>query len=485
MSSADFTCINPLVMDATELTKAISSQLSNEDASQRAQSDSPSYWTSDAETLRSSSNIGDISFGTGHSIYSSKISPIIEQACHEVILVTCFWAQSETSSVLNDSLRKLAAKATEMGKLIRVRVYFSSSSLFQKLFHSPSLKGKIYSPSSWQSTFGLPSADELTGLDLQIKSIFVLPFSVMHPKFIIIDRQRVLLLSCNVSWEDWFEGCMDLGGPIVDQFVRFFQEFWAEEPDSRPPPYTMTSKADPVDGQQFSPISPLAVRRVDMSGVPSVLLPSPHHWNPQIRMPWQRSSKPPSTPLNICLLGLFAKASDNVFIQTPNITAQPVLDALLSALSRGVNIRIVTSEKLMVLEQLVTAGTTNKRCMQWLISQHRQLLNRHRSASASPGRLESGMIGNDAGTLRIEYYRPRAGEGRAPSEPVQSHLKLTIVDDRIAVHGSGNMDRASWYTSQELDVAFISSELVSSIKGGLAQAMQGRSEILYDNSGQH
>ncbi|RMY08923.1 hypothetical protein D0868_04526 [Hortaea werneckii] len=460
-------------MDATELTKAISSQLSNEDASQRAQSDSPSYWTSDAETLRSSSNIGDISFGTGHSIYSSKISPIIEQACHEVILVTCFWAQSETSSVLNDSLRKLAAKATEMGKLIR------------KLFHSPSLKGKIYSPSSWQSTFGLPSADELTGLDLQIKSIFVLPFSVMHPKFIIIDRQRVLLLSCNVSWEDWFEGCMDLGGPIVDQFVRFFQEFWAEEPDSRPPPYTMTSKADPVDGQQFSPISPLAVRRVDMSGVPSVLLPSPHHWNPQIRMPWQRSSKPPSTPLNICLLGLFAKASDNVFIQTPNITAQPVLDALLSALSRGVNIRIVTSEKLMVLEQLVTAGTTNKRCMQWLISQHRQLLNRHRSASASPGRLESGMIGNDAGTLRIEYYRPRAGEGRAPSEPVQSHLKLTIVDDRIAVHGSGNMDRASWYTSQELDVAFISSELVSSIKGGLAQAMQGRSEILYDNSGQH
>ncbi|RMY52852.1 hypothetical protein D0865_05569 [Hortaea werneckii] len=342
-------------MDATELTKAISSRLSNEDASQRAQNDSPSYWTSDAETLRSSSNIGDISFGTGHSIYSSKISPIIEQACHEVVLVTCFWAQSETSSVLNDSLRKLAAKATEMGKLIR----------------------------------------------------------------------------------------------------------------------------------RFPAVSPLAVRRMDANGVPSVFLPSPHHWNPQIRMPWQRSPKPPPTPLNICLLGLFAKASDNVFIQTPNITAQPVLDALLAALSRGVNIRIVTSERLMVLEQLVTAGTTNKRCVQWLISQHRQLLNRHRSASASPGELESGMIGEDAGTLRIEYYRPRAGEGRAPSEPVQSHLKLTIVDDRIAVHGSGNMDRASWYTSQELGVAFISSELVSSIKGGLAEAMQGRSEILYDSSGQH
>ncbi|RMZ03554.1 hypothetical protein D0864_02946 [Hortaea werneckii] len=459
-------------MDATELTKAIRSQLSNADSSQRARNDSPSYWTSDAETLQSSSSIGDISFGTGHSIYSSKITPIIEQACHEVILVTCFWAHSDTSSILNDSLRKLAAKATEMGKLIR------------KLFHPPSLKGKTYSPASWQSAFGLPSADELTGLDLQIKSIFVLPFSVMHPKFIIIDRQRVLLPSCNVSWEDWFEGCMDLSGPIVDQFVRFFQEFWAEESDMRPPPYTVTSKADQVDGQQSSPVSPLAVRRVDMSGVPSVFLPSPHHWNPQIRMPWQQSSKPPPTPLNICLLSLFAKASDHIFIQTPNITAQPVLDALLAALSRGVNIHVVTSEKLMVLEQLVTAGTTNKRCMQWLISQHRQLLDRQGSTLASPGELESGMIGKDVGALKIEYYRPRTIQDRAGSEPVQSHLKLTVVDDRIAVHGSGNMDRASWYTSQELGVAFVSSELVSTIKGALVEAMQGRSEVLYDSSGQ-
>ncbi|KAI7381257.1 hypothetical protein KC328_g12350 [Hortaea werneckii] len=469
-------------MDAEEITKAISSQLSNANSSQQARNDSPSYWTSDAETLRSSSSIGDISFGTGHSIYSSKISSVMEQACHEVILVTCFWAQSETSNVLNDSLRKLAAKATEMAKLIRVRVYFSSSSLFQKLFHSPSLKGKTYSPSSWQSTFGLPSADELTGLDLQIKSIFVLPFSVMHPKFIIIDRQRVLLPSCNVSWEDWFEGCMDLSGPIVDQFVRFFQEFWAEQTDMLPPPYTVASKTDQVDGQRSSPVSPLAVRRVDMSSVPSVFLPSPHHWNPQIRMPWQQSSKPPPTPLNICLLSLFDKASANIFIQTPNVTAQPVLDALLAALGRGVNIRIITSEKLMVLEQLVTAGTTNKRCMQWLISQHQQLLDRHGSTFASPGELESGMIGKNVGRLQIEYYRPRAMQDRAGSEPVQSHLKLTVVDDRIAVHGSGNMDRASWYTSQELGVAFVSSELVSAIKGALVEAMQGRSEVLYDSN---
>ena len=123
-----------------------------------------------------------------------------------------------------------------------------------------------------------------------------------------------------------------------------------------------------------------------------------------------------------------------------------------------------------------------ERQVQWLISQHRQLLDRHGSTFASPGELESGMIGKNVGRLQIEYYRPRAMQDRAGSEPVQSHLKLTVVDDRIAVHGSGNMDRASWYTSQELGVAFVSSELVSAIKGALVEAMQGRSEVLYDSN---
>src|ERR1700712_3723330 len=97
------------------------------------------------------------------------------------------------------------------------------------LFHTSSPHGQDHQPSTWPKTLGLPSADELLGLDIQIKSIFVRPFCVMHPKFIIIDRQMVWLPSCNVSWESWFEGCISLSGPIVDTFVDFWQQFWVRD----------------------------------------------------------------------------------------------------------------------------------------------------------------------------------------------------------------------------------------------------------------
>lgn len=62
------------------------------------------------------------------------------------------------------------------------------------------------------------------------------------------------------------------------------------------------------------------------------------------------------------------------------------------------------------------------------------------------------------GCLEIYYFSgPTAGASEEPdSVPVSSHLKLTIVDDAIVVLGSGNMDRASWYTSQELGIGITS-----------------------------
>ena len=38
--------------------------------------------------------------------------------------------------------------------------------------------------------------------------------------------------------------------------------------------------------------------------------------------------------------------------------------------------------------------------------------------------------------------------------PVLSHFKMTMVDDDYLVLGSGNMDRASWWTSQEIGLLF-------------------------------
>ena len=86
----------------------------------------------------------------------------------------------------------------------------------------------------------------------------------------------------------------------------------------------------------------------------------------------------------------------------------------------------------------------------------------------SPTHLEDVEIGvgaHNTGSLRIGYYRPTTIYQR-------SHIKCSTIDDRIVVLGSGNMDRASWYTSQELGIAIEGEETAK----GIWKAIEGDSE---------
>nr|POF01377.1 hypothetical protein CFP56_21325 [Quercus suber] len=439
--------------------------------------DHPNYWSNIPASLISTCDINAIVLGTGHNVYETSIIPAIRQARTEVILVTCFWARSTTLHMLNDALCHLSARALQNDTKIKVRICFSSSSLFQKLLHTSSLEGHTYKHDTLQSELGLPGLELLQGLDLEVKSMFVLPFSVMHPKFVLVDRQQVFLPSCNVSWEDWFEGCVVMSGELVEQFIIFWREFWAGESDKStappraPNPGRATAISSHVRGEE--------TRLQALRSIPAIFLPSPHHTDPKFSAPWHRCISPPPTPLNLYLLTLFSLSGKSIYIQTPNLTSPPVLSALVSALSRGVDITILTSERLMVLEQLVTAGTTTSRCVKSLVRRHRRLrATTHRRGDD----LEAALTSSTIGKLNISYYEPRAVGYREQSvaEPVQSHLKLTIVDDQVVVLGSGNLDRASWFTSQELGVALVSIGVVKAVREHLAVAMVGRSRVVYD-----
>lgn len=145
----------------------------------------------------------------------------------------------------------------------------------------------------------------------------------------------------------------------------------------------------------------------------------------------------------------------------------------MDALQRGVELHILTSARLMILEQLVTAGTTTHRCVNRFIKTYQNLANSKPRAHD----VEQGLL--PPGKLRIDYYQPRPKEA---NEPVQSHAKLTIVDREIVVFGSGNMDRASWYTSQELGVAVYSKSLVAVVMERLEQERSGRSQLVFDSA---
>jgi phosphatidylserine/phosphatidylglycerophosphate/cardiolipin synthase-like enzyme len=74
--------------------------------------------------------------------------------------------------------------------------------------------------------------------------------------------------------------------------------------------------------------------------------------------------------------------------------------------------------------------------------------------------------------LKIGYFKPKKRAG----EPVKSHLKLMIVNEEITVLGSGNMDRASWFTSQELGVALLSKKVAGDVASCVGLGLEDRVE---------
>lgn len=466
--------------------------------------------------------------GTGASIYTQELLPAMLSADHEIILVTCYWARSETLTGIRLALEQLARRrasqhaaaaataappgapststsTTPLPPPLRVRICFSSRSVLQKLFHTPSRRGHDYPPSTWEAQLGLPAPALLAagGIDLRATSLFFLPFSVMHPKFLVVDRRRAFVPSCNVSWEPWLEACLALvrraprgggggGGDPIDGLLDFYRRVWERDLDLDLsfPEAALGRHAPADDAAAFSIIRSPADTSVKLSGidVPSSAvewLPSWHHRNPRFCFfPWQ-TPKAPDTPLNNALLRLFREAARHIYIQTPNITSPPVMSAIMDALSRGVDVTIVTSLNMMVWEQLLTAGTTAERCIKVLTRRYSRLCNKstqargHRpslSLSPSPGDLEAQVA--RPGALKISYFRPLAGS-TAEEEPVQSHVKLTIFDGEQTVLGSGNMDRASWFTSQELGVLVRSAAFATAIKSVADQALEGRLDSFY------
>jgi len=454
-----------------------------------------SYTAAAASSLITKSSLSHLHLGTGASLYSN-ITPLLLSTTSELILVTCFWAPSHTLATLNNVLLSLSSKAltrdpTGVSK-IRVRICLSSLSLWQKLFQVQEAYGCSYPPKQWETKLGLPKPEDLKGLDLEVRCRFFRPLSVMHPKFIMVDGETVVLPSCNVSWEDWFEGGVVLSGAVVGHFRGFWERHWGG--------YRVSKGA----GAQFVPFRDAANERytgleadrsirgdvlpkrvaLDIREVDTVFLESDYHVNPYFMpFPWQCTPPPPRTPLNAFLLSVFRTVERRIYIQTPNVTAISVLNAILDMLRRGVEVHILTSERLMILEQLVTAGTTTARCMQRLIKRYQDMEARAGLQSPTQERLmeEGGLV--LPGRLVVEYYQPARSQtrGQACEEPVQSHLKLTVADDELVILGSGNMDRASWYTSQELGVAFYSSALAETLQTTLEALLKPRKKLLFDS----
>ena len=472
------------------LSRAIETSLSLQELPPNAwtSENAPYPWNANPSTLQSLSHPSSFTTGTGLDVYSDVLLPALEAAEQEVILVTCFWAPSDALTRLSSGLKRLSRKALARndGSRIRVRICLSSRSLLQKLLHTSSRGGHVYPPSSWSSRLGLPPPDEVRGLDLRVKSLFFRPFSVMHSKFLVVDRRRAWMPSCNVSWELWYECCIALDGPVVRSLLDFWEHFWGCDGFAQDSLEATPDRSSGIAANGRDPSSPLdmTTRANTLSLPPSlvlvILLPSQHHSSLRQSFPFWFITTPryPLTPLNVTLIHLLTTAETSIHIITPNLTSPPVIKALLVALERGVDVSLTTNRRMMVVEQLLTAASLTEFWAWRLAKQYRRLQARAAKAatnSASQARdLEEARRPGALGGLRIRYFRSAASG--SSSGPVKCHVKCAAVDGKIVVLGSGNQDRASWYTSQELGVALCGEEVVGRIWRALSAGLEGRTE---------
>lgn len=166
-------------------------------------------------------------------------------------------------------------------------------------------------------------------------------------------------------------------------------------------------------------------------------------------------------PQNECFLSLVRNAQRNIFIQTPDLNAEALLPSLIDAVRRGVEVTYYV-------------------CMGY--NDAGELLpNQNGTNEMAANRLFSELETKDEiDRLRVHFYVAADQDHPIHNEFKQRscHVKLMIVDDQVAVQGSGNQDTQSWYQSQEVNVLVDSPAVCKSWREAIERnqntAMYGR-----------
>ena len=154
-------------------------------------------------------------------------------------------------------------------------------------------------------------------------------------------------------------------------------------------------------------------------------------------------------PQNEAWLSCIRNAKSSVFIQTPDLNATPLHDAIIKALKRGVEITYYVCLGYNDAGEIMPGqGGTNEMFASSLV------------ATLSTEERER---------LHIGYY-----VGKDQDHPIHHsfgarscHVKLLIADGYIGIQGSGNQDTQSWYHSQEINILIDSPEVCRKWREGI------------------
>ncbi|KAF4993988.1 hypothetical protein FGRMN_6119 [Fusarium graminum] len=193
-------------------------------------------------------------------------------------------------------------------------------------------------------------------------------------------------------------------------------------------------------GEEMTPYIPTSVKE---GPVPMALVSRPPYG--------PIDSKNVHVPQNEAWLSLMKNAKHDIFIQTPDLNAAPLLPAIINALKRGVEVTYYVCFGYNDPGEMIPGqGGTNDQIAQRLIASlpedgpERKLLHIY------------NYVGKD-------QNHPIHHSSKARS----CHIKLLIVDGSVGIQGSGNQDTQSWFHSQEINLMVDSAEICRKWREGI------------------
>ncbi|TWU70905.1 hypothetical protein ED733_002223 [Metarhizium rileyi] len=156
-------------------------------------------------------------------------------------------------------------------------------------------------------------------------------------------------------------------------------------------------------------------------------------------------------PQNEAWLSLIRNAKNKIFIQTPDLNAEPLLPELKAALRRGIEVTYYVCFGYNDMGEMIPGqGGTNDQVSKALFE-------------------SLPFDGPERALLKVYNY-----VGKDQDHPIHQsfkarscHIKLLIVDESVGIQGSGNQDTQSWFHSQEVNVMVDSKEICSEWMKGI------------------
>lgn len=154
-------------------------------------------------------------------------------------------------------------------------------------------------------------------------------------------------------------------------------------------------------------------------------------------------------PQNEAWLSLIRNAKHDIFIQTPDLNAKPLLPAIITACKRGIQVTYYVCLGYNDGGELLPGqGGTNEMAAHYLYSQ---------------------LQPDEQSFLKVHYYVAADQDHPIHNNFKQRscHIKLMIVDSSVAIQGSGNQDTQSWFHSQEVNVMVDSKAVCKAWREGI------------------